>query len=137
MSRRTERVGNLLRQKIADALMRKVADPRIDPGKTSITRVDVTEDFLTAKVYVSVMGEPADQRLTLRALQHAAGRIQEIAMKDVSLRHTPVLTFCLDEQFKKTMETLSLIQQAMDEIHQKDQQASEATTDCAEQEPTA
>ena len=127
----------MLRQKIADALMRKVADPRIDPGKTSITRVEVTEDFLTAKVYVSVMGEPADQRLTLRALQHAAGRIQEIAMKDVSLRHTPVLTFCLDEQFKKTMETLSLIQQAMDEIHQKDPQASEATTDCDEQESTA
>ena len=40
MSRRTERVGNLLRELIAEALMRRIADPRIDPGRTTITRVE-------------------------------------------------------------------------------------------------
>ena len=120
MSRRTERVSNLLRELIAEALMRRIADPRVDPAKTTITRVEAAEDLLTAKVYVSVMGEPADQRRTVTALSHAAGRIQELISPGIKLRHMPLLSFHADEQFKKTMETLSLIQQAMDEIHAKE-----------------
>ncbi|MHC4562642.1 MAG: 30S ribosome-binding factor RbfA [Planctomycetota bacterium] len=131
MSRRTERVGSLLRSTIADVLFRHIADPRIDPARTSVTRVEVPEDLLTAKVYVSVMGEPAEQRRTLEALRHAAGRIQDLMMRQVSLRHTPTLVFVLDEQFKKTMATLSLIQQAMDEIHEKEA-AAEAGSDDAD-----
>ena len=124
MSRRTERVGNLLRELIAEAVMRRIADPRVDPGKTSITRVEVAEDLLTAKVYVSVMGEPADQRRCVEALSHAAGHIQELISPGITLRNMPILSFHMDEQFKKTMETLSLIQQAMDEIHEKEAAAA-------------
>lgn len=139
MTRRTERVGNLLRNTIAEVLMRRLNDPRIDPGRTSITRVEVAEDLLTAKVFVSVMGEESDQRTTLRALKHAAGHIQDLVRKEVSLRHTPVLDFRADEQFKKTMETLSIIQQAMEEIRQKEAaaEAAETTGDAAETEPTS
>jgi len=123
MTRRTERVGNLLRNTIADIIMRRLSDPRIHPATTSITRVEVTEDFLEAKVFVSVMGDEAEQRTTLRALRHAAGHIQDLVRKEVTLHHTPVLDFRADEQFKKTMETLSIIQQAMDEIHEKEEAA--------------
>lgn len=124
MSRRTERVGNLLRNTIAEVLARKISDPRIDPGRTSITRVEVAEDLLAARVFVSVMGAPPEQRNTLRALQHAAGHIQELVTRQVTLRHMPQLAFVADERFKKTMKTLTLIQQAMDEIRQKEQASS-------------
>jgi hypothetical protein len=60
----------------------------------------------------------------LRALRHAAGRIQELMMQQIQLRCTPLLNFVVDEQFKKTLETYRLIEQAMAEIRAKaDRQA--------------
>jgi ribosome-binding factor A len=125
MTRRTERVGNLVRNTIGQLLLSKLSDPRIDPAKTSVTHVEVTEDLLTAKVYVSVIGSEAQQRRAMRGLQRAAGRIQELMMRQIKLRHTPVLHFVLDTNFKKTLQTLQLIQQAMEEIDEKDRSGSE------------
>lgn len=121
MSRRTERVGNLIRNTIGQLLLSKVSDPRIDPAKTSITHVEVAEDLLSAKVFVSVIGTEAEQRRTLRGLGRAAGHVQELMMRQITLRNTPILQFVLDKNFKKTLETLELIQKAMAEIDQKDQ----------------
>jgi len=117
-------VASLIRNTIGQLLLAKISDPRIDPAKTSVTRVEVPDDLLTAKVYVSVIGTEAEQRTTLRALRHAAGRVQELMMREIRLRHTPLLEFALDEKFKKTLETYRLIQVAMDEIRQKEQRQS-------------
>jgi ribosome-binding factor A len=124
MSRRTQRVANLIRQTLGEALLSKLSDPRIDPVKTSVTRVEIPEDLLTAKVFVSVLGTAAEQRRVLRALRHAAGYLQERMMQQISLRHTPVLSFEIDRRYKKTLETLDLIRQAMDEIHEKERARS-------------
>jgi ribosome-binding factor A len=121
MSRRTERVANLIRNTIGRILPAKLSDPRIDPARTSITRVEVSDDLLSARVYFSVMGTEAEQRRTLQALRHAAGHIQELMMDDIRLRNTPILVFEIDRRFKKTLETLQIIQQVMEEIHQKEQ----------------
>ena len=121
MNRRTERVSSLIRDTLGEILLSKMSDPRIDPARVSVTRVEMPEDLLTARVYVSVIGTDAQQRNALRALQHAAGRIQELLMRQISLRNTPHLEFVTDESFKKTLETYQIIQKAMDELHQKDQ----------------
>lgn len=126
MSRRTERIESLIRSTIGELLLTKIADPRIEPALTSVTRVEMSEDLLSAKVFVSVMGTDAQQRNTLRALQHAAGHIQELMSRQVLLRDTPLLKFEMDVKFKKTLETLDIIQKAMNEIHQKEEQASGA-----------
>jgi len=120
MSRRTQRVGNLIRQTLGEVLLSKLSDPRIDTARTSITRVEVPEDLLTARVFVSVIGTEGEQNRTLHGLCHAAGRLQELMMERIRLRHTPVLRFELDTRFKKTLETLDIIQRAMDEIHEKE-----------------
>jgi ribosome-binding factor A len=129
MSRRTERVGNLIRNTLGEILLAKLADPRFDPVATSITRVEVPEDLLTAKVYITVAGEEKNQKRTLHALQHAAGYLQEKMMERIQLRNTPKLTFLIDTQFKKTIETLQLLSEVSEELRQKDQarakQASE------------
>ncbi|MHC4294217.1 MAG: 30S ribosome-binding factor RbfA [Planctomycetota bacterium] len=121
MARRTERVSNLIRNTIGQLLLSKLSDPRIDPAKTSITRVEVAEDLLTAKVFVTVIGTEGEQRNTIRALEHAAGHLQELMMRQIQLRHTPILQFVLDKNFKKTLQTLDLIDRAMAEIRQKEQ----------------
>lgn len=121
MSRRTERIESLIRGVIGELLLSKIADPRIEPALTSVTRVEVPEDLLTAKVYVSVLGSESQQRNTLRALQHASGHIQELMSRQIQLRDTPVLSFELDVQFKKTLQTLEIIQRAMAEIRRKEE----------------
>jgi len=120
VSRRTERIGNLIRNTIGELLLSKLSDPRIVPAKTSVTRVEVQEDLLTAKVYISVIGTEAEMRRTLRALEHAAGRIQQLMMKQISLRHTPSLVFVADTGFKKTLQTYSIIEKAMQELRNKE-----------------
>jgi ribosome-binding factor A len=109
----------LIRETIGQLLLTKLSDPRIDPALVSVTRVVVPEDLLTARVYVSVTGTESQQRTALRALRHAAGRIQELMMRQIQLRYTPVLEFVPDEQFKKTLRTYQLIDQAMAEIRTK------------------
>lgn len=121
MSRRTQRIESLIRRTVGELLLSKMSDPRLDKAMTTVTRVEVPEDLLTATVYFSVIGTEAHQRRTLHALTHAAGHIQELMMREIRLRNTPLLEFRIDKQFKKTLQTLQLIQQAMEEIHQKEQ----------------
>ncbi len=121
MTRRAERISSLIKDVLGQLILSKLSDPRIDPARTSVTRVEVPEDLLTARVYISVIGDEAETRLTVRALRHASGRLQELMMREISLRNTPVLDFIEDKQFKKTLQTYQLIQQAMDEIRRKEQ----------------
>jgi ribosome-binding factor A len=133
MSRRTERVGKLLQQTIGRILLSELSDPRIDTARTSITRVRVQEDLLRAKVYVSVLGTDVQQRLSIQALNHAAGRIHAILRREVQLRQMPSLEFLPDEQFKGALRTWEIIRQAMDEIQTKeDAQAGTAGADAPE-----
>lgn len=125
MKRRTERVSSLIRDTIGEILLSKISDPRIDPAMVSVTRVEMPEDLMTARVFISVIGTESQQRNALRALQHAAGRVQELLMRQISLRNTPHLEFVEDKQFKKTLETYTIIQKAMDEIRQKEEKAKE------------
>ena len=127
MSRRTERVESLIRSIVGRLLLSKLSDPRLELAGISVTRVEVPEDLLTAKVFVSVMGTEAQQRNVMRALHHAAGHIQELMARKITLRNTPVLSFELDEKFKKTMQTLQIIQQAMDEIRRKEELRAEGS----------
>ena len=123
MSRRTDRVDSLVRQTLGQLLLTKLSDPRFDPARTTITSVAVTEDMALAKVHISVIGSEADQRKSLAALKHAAGHLQDLMMREISLRQTPVLKFILDTEFKKALETLEIIDQAMTEIRDKERQA--------------
>ena len=120
MSRRTERLGKLLQQEIGRILLTRLADPRIDTALTSITRVQVQEDLLRAKVYVSVLGTEGQQSRVLEALNHAAGRVHAILRGEVPLRYMPSLEFLPDQRFKGALKTWEIIRQAMDEIHAKE-----------------
>ncbi len=120
MNRRTERIGKLIQHEIGRVLLEKLADPRIDSARTSVTKVEVQEDLLVAKVYISVIGTEAEQQCCIKALSRASGHIRAIVRDNISLRHMPALEFVIDHQFKKTLETLDVIRQAMDEIREKE-----------------
>ncbi len=114
-SHRPERVGNVIRQVVSEAIAGRLSDPRIET-LTSVTRVEVSHDLEHAKVYVSVIGEAAKGPLTVNGLNSAAGLIRRMVGDQLSLRRTPNLVFYLDESIKKATETIRLIDEAMAEI---------------------
>jgi ribosome-binding factor A len=108
MSRRTERLASTIQQELGMMILRELSDPRL-VGMPSITRVKVSEDLSIADVYVTVMGTPGQQTAALNALRHSAGLMRTRLTKDLSLRQAPFLKFHIDEQLKKELEVLELL----------------------------
>src|SRR5579864_4593285 len=110
MSRRTERLASTIQQELALIIMRELNDPRLT-GMPSITRVKVAEDLSMADVYVTSMGTAGQQTAALNALKHSAGVMRTKLTKVLSIRQVPFLRFHSDEQLKKEMEVLNLLDQ--------------------------
>ena len=91
---RRERVAERVRQEVAAILRFDLADPRV--GRATVTRVSMTGDLALARVYVSVLGEPAQQQETLTALRRAGGRVRSLLGSRLRLRGTPEVRFVFD-----------------------------------------
>ena len=100
MSRRTERVSDLIRDELSELLLREVRDPRLD-ALISITRVEVSPDLYNARVFVSVMAAPAQQQEALKALNAAASFFHRELKGRIEMRRIPFLTFRLDTSIEE------------------------------------
>ncbi len=114
MTRRTERLNDLLREEISDLLRRGVKDPRVI-GLVTITDVDVSPDLRRAKVYVSVMGTDKEKASTYRALGAAAHFLQRELRRRLTIRRTPELEFCPDDSLERGARILALLEEARDD----------------------
>ena len=114
MSQRTDRVDELLRQEIGAILAREVADPRV--GFATVTDVETTPDLQHAKVWVSVIGDAAQRRATLDALDGAMGYVRRELGVRLRLRRVPALHVALDS----SMEHGTRVLQILDELEHGD-----------------
>ena len=119
MSRRTERVGAEMKRELAAVIQRELLDPRLE-GMPSITRVKVAEDLSTADVYVTIMGSEGKQTAALNALKHSAGHLRSRLTQSMVIRQVPFLKFHIDEQLKKELEVLELLEKARRESEEYD-----------------
>ena len=106
-------------------IMRELADPRL-PTIVSITRVKVSNDLSVADVFVTVMGTPGQQTAALNALKHSAAVMRTKLTKSLTLRVAPFLKFHLDEDLKKELEVLSLLDRVAKENEELDRKRAEA-----------
>jgi len=119
-TRRQERVARVVKEATSDAISNHLNDPRIE-GLVSVTRVEVAADLRTADVYLSIFGKDyAAENRTFMAIAHAKGRIRSLVADRLQSKFCPVLRFYRDEKFKKTLETMKLIDQAVSEMEKKD-----------------
>jgi len=119
-TRRQEKVARVVKEAVSDAITHHLNDPRIT-GFVSITRVDMTADLRNASVYISIFGsDETSQNKAFTAITHAKSRIQSLVANQVRSKFCPVLHFYKDEKFKKTLETLNLIDQAVKDLKDKD-----------------
>ena len=110
----------MVKEAVSDAITHHLNDPRIE-GFVSVTRVDMAADLRSADVYLSLFGkDQAAQNRTFAAITHARKRIQALIGPRLQSKFCPVLHFYRDEGFKKTMETMKLIDQAASELKEKD-----------------
>src|SRR5256885_3636605 len=108
---RLARVAEAVREVASETILYELRDPRVK--MVTVTRAEVSGDLQHAKVYVSIMGSPSEQKLTMHGLKHAAGFIQSKLAKRLQTRFTPVITFILDKGVKNSIEVSRLINEAL------------------------
>ena len=114
MSRRLERVNQLLRQEISKLLADGVKDPRL-VGVVTIIRVDTSADLQYAKVFTSVMASEVEKRQVLEGLRSASGFLRRELAHRLSLRVVPHLDFRLDESIEQGAHVLEVMKRLSQE----------------------
>jgi len=114
MIKRTDRLNSLLREVIAEVIMREVSNPKVNTLIT-VKKVDISKDLHNAKVYISLIGSDSEKQQTLKAIRSAAGFISMHASKKVVMRYFPKLTFHLDDTLEDELRIHNLLEKIHDE----------------------
>jgi ribosome-binding factor A len=103
MSRRQQRVEELLRREIAQMLMRgELRDPRLTPASAvGITGVEVSADLSVARVFVDVLTEALRRDDVLAALRSGGGMIRSRLGERLRMRRAPELRFEADSSITR------------------------------------
>jgi ribosome-binding factor A len=110
---RPEKVAHLMRREIAEILQQKLRDPRVS-AMVSVTDVEVTHDLSFARVFVSIMGSPAECASTLEALGHAAGFVRHELGSRLGLREVPEVRFVHDQSLDRGARVEELLKRLHD-----------------------
>ncbi len=93
-TRRMAKASEAIRETVSTTILFELKDPRVK--NVTVLRAEAAGDMKTAKVYVSVMGDPKKQSLCMHGLESARGFIQSKLADRLQTRYTPILTFILD-----------------------------------------
>jgi ribosome-binding factor A len=91
---RTDRVSHLIQREIAHILTFEMKDERL--SLVSVTGVELSRDFKSARVFVSALGEPERIKGVLEALASSAHFIRSRLRERISIKNIPMLTFLHD-----------------------------------------
>ncbi|MDA1189031.1 MAG: 30S ribosome-binding factor RbfA [Chloroflexi bacterium] len=110
MTRRIDRISALMLQEISLLVTTELKDPRL-ATVVSVTRVEVTSDLHTARVFISVLGDDEEKKKSIRALRSASGFIHHQLQQSLNLRAVPHLIFKLDETIERSAELFALMRE--------------------------
>jgi phosphoesterase RecJ-like protein len=116
-TRRTQRVGESIREVLGELIQRSVKDPRI--GFVTITAVRPSPDLSKAHVYYTVLGDEREHMATQAGLESATPFLRTEVGRRVRLKSTPELEFHLDDAPEKGQHVDSIIA----EIHRTESAA--------------
>ena len=109
LSRRPDRVGEMVRMAISQVILHGLRDPRI--GLATITEVKMSPDLKLARVFVSVLGSSEQQKVTVQQLNYARAHIRHEISSLLKLRRVPELMFEYDSSADYGTRIEELIQQ--------------------------
>jgi ribosome-binding factor A len=104
---RMRRVDEAVRAVLSDAIAKDLKDPRV--GFVTVTGVKTSPDLRHARVYVSVLGDDRVRAASLDGLRSAHGYLQGAIATQLTLKHTPALTFEYDNSVDRGMRITELL----------------------------
>jgi ribosome-binding factor A len=110
---RPDRVGEEIRNGLADLLARDVHDPGI--GFVTLTRVTVSPDLQLARVFYTMMGDDKARKTTAQALARATPYLRRQIGARIRLRRVPELRF----EFDKSVEHQDRIERILIELQKE------------------
>lgn len=126
-SRRLLKAAEAIREVVASSILTEIRDPRI--RDVTVVGVEVSPDMREAKVHVSVMGDEAQQKLSVRGLQNSAGFLQSKIANRIDTRYTPRLTFVIDKGLKNSAAVSEILARIRKERGQDESDSGEAADD--------
>ena len=107
---KVRRHAERVRELVASLVRTQIKDPRL--GMVTITDARITGDLREATVFYTVLGDAAAQAGTAAALESAKGLLRSTVGKALGLRHSPSLTFVLDNVQEHVKEIDDLLEAA-------------------------
>ena len=106
---RHERVRELLKREIGEAIRREFNVD--DVGLITVNDVDVAGDLKSAIVFISILGNSAQQKRGLTVLNENRIRLQGLVARAVVLKFTPTLKFVADDSIVRGNKVLQIIEE--------------------------
>jgi ribosome-binding factor A len=91
---RARKLGERIQEIVAEALERRIKDPRL--GFVTVTDVRVSPDLTDATVFYTVLGTDEEAAGTAAALTSATGLIRSEVGRRTGVKFTPSVTFVRD-----------------------------------------
>jgi ribosome-binding factor A len=111
---RTRRVADQIQRNMAELIQMELGDPRL--GMVTVTAVDVSREFESARVFFTVLGKELSDKSQIKettaTLNHAAGFLRSALAKRLKLRTTPKLIFVYDSSMERGNQLTDLIKSA-------------------------
>ena len=104
---RHERVRELLKRTIGEAIRREFDTDNV--GLITVNDIDVGGDLRTAVVFITILGNPTQQKNGLQALEQNRILIQSLVAKSVILKYTPTLKFIVDDSIVRGNRVLQIL----------------------------
>ena len=104
---RSDRVGDLLLEVIAEVLRRDIRDPRVQA--VNLTAVKVSKDLRHARIFFNLLGDSGDKSEVLKGLRSATGFVRSKLGKQWTLRFVPSIEFVYDDTEEAALRVESLL----------------------------
>ena len=108
-SLRLQRVRELLKREIGEAIRREFHVS--EAGLITVNDVDLAGDLKTATVFISILGNPDQQKRGFQLLSEHRIRIQGFIGKAVVMKYTPKLKFVFDDSIVRGNRVLQIIEE--------------------------
>lgn len=110
---RLDRVNRLILETLADLIRTNIKDPRVTRvAVLTVSAVKTSPDLHYAKVYLSMVAANDEKLEAIAALNRARGYLRSELGQKMDIRHTPELTFFLDD----TLDKAAKIEETLREI---------------------
>ncbi len=108
-SLRLQRVRELLKREIGEAVRREFHVS--EAGLITVNDVDLAGDLKSATVFISILGNPDQQKRGFQLLNEHRVRLQGFIGRAVVLKYTPKLKFAFDDSIVRGNRVLQIIEE--------------------------